>query len=202
MNNYISIKEQARIYGVHVCTIRRWCRAGTMACHHRTIGQHRRFEVATIKNNANTIGYVRVSTHGQKDDLKVQENSLREKSTLMGISLDNVISDVGSGINCRKKGLKILISKVLAGNIKHIVLMHKDRLIRFGYEIIEQICQAMHVKITILEESPFKTKEQILCGNLIEILTVYCSAFYGMRSHSNKPKTQNAQVCTLIPSTV
>ena len=91
-----------------------------MACHHRTIGQHRRFEVAPIKNSATTIGYVRVSTHGQKDDLKVQENSLREKSTLMGISLDNVISDVGSGINCRKKGLKILISKVLAGSIKHI----------------------------------------------------------------------------------
>ena len=68
--------------------------------------------------------------------------------------------------------------------------MHKDRLLRFGYEIIEQLCQAMQVKITILEESPFRTKEQILCGNLIEILTVYCSAFYGMRSHSNKPNSK------------
>ena len=173
-----------------------------MASHHRTVGRHRRFEVVPTKQTASTIGYVRVSTRGQKDDLKVQETSLSEKSTLLGIKLDSIISDVGSGINCKKKGLKLLIAQVLSGNVKHIVLMHKDRLLRFGYEIIEQLCQAMQVKITILEESPFKTKEQILCGNMIEILTVYCSAFYGMRSHSNKPKSQNAQVCTTIPATV
>jgi len=79
-----------------------------MVCHHRTVGRHRKFEVVPTKQTANTVGYVRVSTHGQKDDLKVQENSLREKSRLLGIKLDNVISDIWSGINCTHSELSRL----------------------------------------------------------------------------------------------
>jgi len=138
---------------------------------------------------------VRVSTHGQKDDLEVQRQAIRDKAIGENIALDAVISDVGLGTNCKRKGFRAIIAKILTGKIKHLVVLHKYRLVRFGYEIIEQLCLVLNVKITVLEKSVFQTPEQVLCGNLIEILTVFCSKLYGMRSHSNK-KIINAQLCS------
>ena len=195
MTTFIAIKEQAALFGVHVQTVRRWCKAGKLAAHHRTPGNHRRFEVKSSEQDGETIGYVRVSTHGQKDDLEVQRQAIRDKAISENINLDAVISDIGSGINCKRKGFKTIIAKILTGKIKHLVVLHKDRLVRFGYEIIEQLCLVLNVKITVLEKSVFQTPEQVLCGNLIEILTVFCSKLYGMRSHSNK-KIINAQLCS------
>ena len=207
MNIYITIAEQAKRLGVHVQTLRRWDRLELMKSHHRTEGNHRRYEVEETESQpeAETIGYVRVSTAGQKDDLVVQEKSLKEKATNDGIQIDTIVSDVGSGINCKRKGFIKIINQIMIGKVKHIVIMHKDRLVRFGYEIIERLCQIKGVKITVLEKSPFETAEQILCGNLIAVITVFCSALYGMRSHSNKSKivkTVNDQLCAPILSTV
>jgi len=201
MKTYIAIQEQAKLLGIHEQTARRWCKSGKLNEHHRTIGNHRRFEVETTEPVGETIGYVRVSTHGQKDDLEVQKKAIQDKSNGENIKLDTVIADVGSGINCKRKGFKAIIAKILTGKVKHIVILHKDRLVRFGYEIIEQLCQILNVKITVLEKSVFQTPEQVLCGNLIEILTVFCSKLYGMRSHSNK-KIINAQLCSTISPTV
>ena len=201
MTTFIAIKEQALLLGVHVQTIRRWCKSGVLTEHHRTAGNHRRFELRSPDKEGETIGYTRVSTHGQKDDLEVQRQAIREKASAENIVLDSVISDIGSGINCKRKGFKVLISKILTGKVKHIVILHKDRLVRFGYEIIEQLCSVLNVKITVLEKSVLQTPEQVLCGSLIEILTVFCSKLYGMRSHSNK-KIINAQLCSDISPTV
>ena len=201
MTTFIAIKEQAALFGVHVQTIRRWCKEGKLDAHHRTLGNHRRFELNSAEPTGETIGYVRVSTHGQKDDLVVQRQAISEKATGENIKLDSIIADIGSGINCKRKGFKAIIAKILTGKVKHIVVLHKDRLVRFGYEIIEQLCAILNVKITVLEKSIMQTPEQVLCGNLIEILTVFCSKLYGMRSHSNK-KIINAQGCSTISSAV
>ena len=75
--------------------------------------------------------------------------------------------------------------------------MHKDRLLRFGGEIVFAVCKAMNVHVTILEESLAKSQVELLCLDLVEIMTVFTNKIYGMRSHSNK-KALNAQLCPLL----
>ena len=89
-------------------------------------------------------------------------------------------------MNYKKKGFSKLLADLLSGKIKHLIIMHKDRLLRFGSEIIFAICNAFHIQITILEPSPAKSPVELLCLDLIEIMTVFSSKIYGMRSHSNK----------------
>ena len=196
---YLTTSELGYHYGVHPQTIRRWQRNGQIAEHHRTIGNHRRFE-APSPPEGEVVGYVRVSSHDQKTDLAVQSEALSVKAQMAGIAIERTIQDIGSGLNYKKKGFASLLSGLLAGKIKHLVLMHRDRLLRFGSEIIFAICKAMNVEVTILEPSPAKNPVEQLAVDLIEIVTVFSSRLYGMRSHTNK-KALNAQLCSIISAT-
>lgn len=108
-----------------------------------------------------------------------------------GKSVDVVIQDLGSGMNYKKSGLKRLLLLLLQGRVKELILRHKDRLLsasvlRFGSEIVFQICQHLGVKVTILEEPPDKPPMELLCQDLVEMMTVFCSTIYGHRSNQNK----------------
>jgi len=100
-----------------------------------------------------TVGYVRVSSHDQKDDLERQKTHVETQS---GKPVDLVIKDLGSGMNYKKSGFKHLLLLLLQGKVKELILVHKDRLLRFGSEIVFQICQHFGVKITILDDAPDK----------------------------------------------
>ena len=176
--NYLTVSKLANYYGVHPQTIRRWCRNGNIVEHHRTIGNHRRLEEPTKQ----TIGYVRVSSADQKSDLKIQQQALAEKARLQNITIDSTITDIGSGMNYKKRGFKQLMNMLLTNKIKHLVIMQKDRLLRFGSEIIFVICKLF----TILEPSPANSPTEQLCMDLVEIMTVFTNKIYGMRSNSNK----------------
>ena len=181
---YLTVSQLALTYGVHGQTIRRWCRSGLLLEHHRTLGNHRRFEEPK-KQDGQTIGYVRVSSADQKLDLGTQETAMKEKSKLQDIQIDGIIKDIGSGMNYKKKGFKQLLNLILNGKVKHLVLMHRDRLLRFGSEIIFIICKFMNVQVTILEPSPATSPIEQLCLDMVEIMTVFSSKIYGMRSHTN-----------------
>jgi putative resolvase len=181
---YLTVGELALLYGVHNQTIRRWCRAGSIAEHHRTIGNHRRFE-APNNEEAQTVGYVRVSSADQKSDLDVQALALTAKAKLQNIQINQTISDIGSGMNYKKKGFKQLMNMLLQGKVKHLVIMHRDRLLRFGAEIIFLICKIFNVKVTILEPSPATSPIEQLCLDMVEIITVFSSKIYGMRKNTN-----------------
>jgi putative resolvase len=183
--NYLTVSMLAAHYGVHPQTIRRWCRNGNLVEHHRTIGNHRRFEEPK-KPDGQIIGYVRVSSADQKSDLKIQEQALTEKARLQDITIDSTISDVGSGMNYKKRGFKQLMNMLLTNKIKHLVIMQKDRLLRFGAEIIFMICKLCNVQVTILEPSLANSPTEQLCMDLVEIMTVFTNKIYGMRSNSNK----------------
>ena len=198
--NYITIQEIALHYGVTTQTIRRWGRNGQLLEHHRTLGNHRRFEPPRPPEGE-VVGYVRVSSHDQKSDLAVQADALSVKAKAAGIEVERTIQDIGSGMNYKKKGFVSLMSMLLAGKIKHLVIMHKDRLLRFGSEIVFAVCKAMNVRVTILEESLAKSQVELLCLDLVEIMTVFTNKIYGMRSHSNK-KALNAQLCSTIHAAV
>ena len=195
---YKTIQEIANYFGVTTPTIRRWGKTGKLIEHHRTLGNHRRFETPRPPSGE-IVGYVRVSSHDQKSDLVVQADALTVKAKSDGIIIERTIQDIGSGMNYKKKGFVQLLNLLLAGKVKRLVLMHKDRLLRFGAEIIFAICRAMHVEITILEPSLAKSPVELLCLDLVEIMTVFSSKIYGMRSHTNK-KALNDQLCTTIPA--
>ena len=99
--------------------------------------------------------------------------------------MDEIIQDIGSGMNYKKKGFKQLLVMLLAGKVKKLVLMHRDRLLRFGAEIILQLCTLLGVEVIILEPTLAKNPTEQLCLDLVEIMTVFTNKIYGMRSRSN-----------------
>jgi putative resolvase len=97
-----------------------------------------------------------------------------------------IIQDLGSGLNYSKKGLKELINLISPKEISKIVINYKDRLIRFGYEMIEELCDLNGVKIEIINQTEDKSYEQELVDDVLSIITVFSSKLYGSRSHKSK----------------
>ena len=118
--------------GVHAQTLRHWERQGKMPAPERTMGNHRRYRQSKNGDKVLTVGYVRVSSHDQKDDLERQKSYVEEHSER---PVDLMIKDIGSGMNYNKAGFKQLLTLLMQGMVGEIVLAHKDRLLRFGSEI-------------------------------------------------------------------
>jgi predicted site-specific integrase-resolvase len=99
-----------------------------------------------------------------------------------------LISDLGSGLNYKKPGLNKLMSRIFRREVSHLVLNHKDRLLRFGSEIIFSLCKHFGVEVILLEEPMQSSFEQELACDVIELMTVFSSKLYGRRSHQNRKK--------------
>src|SRR4029077_7930133 len=97
-----------------------------------------------------------------------------------------VIQDLGSGMNYHKKGLKRLLDLILERKIRRLVLTHKDRLLRFGSELIFALCQARQIEIVIINQGEEISFEEELAQDVLEIITVFSARLYGARSHENK----------------
>ena len=97
-----------------------------------------------------------------------------------------IISDLGSGMNYHKKGLKRLINDVLSEKTGRLVITHKDRLLRFGAELIFAICEAKQVEVVILNQGEDTTFEEDLAKDVLEIITVFSARLYGSRSRKNQ----------------
>ncbi len=96
-----------------------------------------------------------------------------------------IITDIGSGINYNKKGLNQLIDMVTNSEIEKIVVLHKDRLIRFGYELIENLCNKFGTTIEIIDNTE-KTEQQELVEDLVQIVTVFSCRLQGKRANKAK----------------
>lgn len=126
------------------------------------------------------ILYARISTRNQKDDLDRQVENLKLYAISKGYSFE-IITDIGSGINYTKQGLKQLIQKINNKEISKIVILYKDRLIRFGFELIEYLCELNNIDIEIIDNTTISTKPE-LTNDLIQIITVFANQLYGPRS--------------------
>ena len=186
--NLLTIGETACLLGVSVPTIRRWCKEGKITEYCRTLGNHRRFSISSVRallgftEKRQVVGYARVSSHDQKHDLVRQAERLRQQGC------NEVISDLGSGMNCKKRGLIKLLRMIVSGEVGELILTHKDRLLRFGHELIFKLCDWYKVKITILEASKTESFEVELTKDVITLMTVFSARLYGKRSHKNKQK--------------
>lgn len=191
MDRFLSIGELADLKAVSVDTIRRWEKAGKVESV-RTEGGHRRYKLTDFVEQkiGRTIAYARVSSHDQKADLDRQDMVLSAYCKSKEWDYE-VIRDLGSGMNYRKKGLTKLIEALLAGDVARLVISHKDRLLRFGSELIFAICEYHGVEVVILNKKEDATFEEDLASDVLEIITVFSARLYGSRSHKNKKLIEN-----------
>lgn len=130
------------------------------------------------------IGYCRVSSQKQKEALNRQIENVKTYMYAKGYQF-SIISDIGSGINYQNKGLNKLVNMVLNEEVSKIVILYKDRLVRFGYELIENICQSKGVDIEIIDNTE-RTDEEEMVEDLIQIITVFSCKLQGKRSKKTK----------------
>jgi predicted site-specific integrase-resolvase len=126
-----------------------------------------------------------VSSHDQKLDLELQKKVLEMYCAAQGWIFE-LVSDLGSGINYQKKGLKKLLNEILSDEIGRIVLTHKDRLLRFGSELIFSICAIKEIEVIIINKGDDTTFEEDLAKDVLEIITVFSARLYGSRSKKNQ----------------
>jgi len=143
-------------------------------------------QVMNIKPNLDriAIGYCRVSSNKQKDDLERQIENMKLYLNAQGKPFE-IISDIGSGINYKKKGLKELIKRISQNKVEKVVVLYKDRLLRFGFELIENLCKKYGTEIEIIDNTE-KTEEQELVEDLVQIITVFSSKLHGKRANKAK----------------
>ena len=203
MNKLIAIGQASRLLGVTIQTLRNWDKQGLLKPDEITKGGSRRYKLESLKNiNKNikfsvdglkTIAYARVSSHDQKDDLIRQVQVLELYCTKAGFNYE-VIQDLGSGMNYYKKGLTKLLNLILEGQVKRLILTHKDRLLRFGAELIFAICEAKEVEVIIINKGDENIKfEEELAKDVLEIITVFSARLYGSRSKKNKKLLDDMQ---------
>ena len=190
---YVGIGEASKVLGVSISTLRRWEASGKLVPEH-TQGGHRRYNLAKLRPEQfraldaaqrRTLAYARVSSHDQKADLERQKQVLELYCACQGWTFE-VISDLGSGMNYRKKGLKRLVAAILDGSVGRLVVTHKDRLLRFGAELVFAICEAKGVEVVILNRGEDTSFEEDLAKDVLEIVTVFSARLYGSRSHRNR----------------
>ncbi|MFQ5729033.1 MAG: IS607 family transposase [Waddliaceae bacterium] len=197
MSRFIKIGEAAKILGVSVQTLRRWESNGTLVPARKIRGT-RYYDYDALLGAQNvdselTVAYARVSSHDQKKDLERQRDVLSSYCAAHGWNFE-VISDLGSGMNYRKKGLKKLLDAILERKIKRLVLTHKDRLLRFGAELIFTLCEVKQIEVVIINQGDECSFEEELAKDVLEIITVFSARLYGARSHKNKKLVEAAKV--------
>lgn len=200
MDRFVGISEAAAALGVSVTTLRRWEAAGRVVAE-RSAGGHRRYSLARLRPDLArqredeqrcTVAYARVSSHDQKDDLERQKQVLELYCARQGWTFE-VVADLGSGMNYRKKGLRRLLEAIIAGRVGRLVITHKDRLLRFGAELVFAICEARNVEVIILNQGEDATFEEDLAKDVLEIITVFSARLYGSRSRKNQKLLDNVK---------
>ena len=131
------------------------------------------------------IGYCRISTHNQKNSLQNQEEFLRSYTNAKGVILDEVLTDIGSGINYNRKSFNKILELVEAGEISEIYVTYKDRFVRFGFEWFNTFCEKHGAEIIVLNQ-PSTSSEQELAEDLLNIVTEFSARSHGLRTYKKQ----------------
>ena len=191
------IGEFAKLLNVTVKTLQNWDKQGTLKAYRTPTNQ--RFyteeqlnQVLGLPTNENQeekiglkIGYCRVSTHNQKNSLQNQEEFLKGYTNAKGVILDEILTDIGSGINYNRKNFNKILELVEAGEVLEIYVTYKDRFVRFGFEWFNTFCEKHGAKIIILNQ-PSTSSEQELAEDLLNIVTVFSARSHGLRTYKKQ----------------
>ena len=191
--NCVSIGKAANILGVSIPTLRNWDKTGKLTPSFITSGGTRMYDLATlnlIKGKKSivpdryTLAYARVSTQSQKKELETQKELLTLYCSKQGYRY-KLLSDIGSDLNYTKAGLNELIELICSGQIERLVLVHKDRLLRFGSEIIFKLCNIHDVEVEIINIGDELHSIEESVKDILEIITAFSVKLYGKRSHKS-----------------
>ena len=190
------VGEFAKLLNVTVKTLQNWDKQGTLKAYRTPTNQrfYTEEQLNQILNLSNSnqkekqglkIGYCRVSTHNQKNNLKNQEEYLRSYTNAKGVILDEVFTDIGSGINYNRKDFNKILELVEAGEVSEIYVTYKDRFVRFGFDWFNNFCEKHGTKIIILNQ-PSTSPEQELAEDLLNIVTVFSARSHDLRTYKKQ----------------
>jgi len=197
MKQYLGGKEASEVLGVHQRTLYLWDKKGKIETF-RSPGGKRFYNVGKyietnkieVKEKEDPVVerlkiiYARVSSHSQKDDLTRQIKKL--KKLYPGYK---VIEDIGSGLNLKKRGIKKIINCAIAGKVEEVVVMHKDRLARFGFDLIEYLIKKYSKGvITIVNKKLDKEPEEEMVEDVLQVMNVFVAKMNGRRRYNKKMK--------------
>ena len=179
---YLPSREAAKILGLHPHTLRRYADTGIIP-YIKTQGGQRRYDVQTYLGNSKpntTICYCRVSSHKHTGDLQRQVAFMQQQYPNA-----QIITDVASGLNYRRKGLATILERLHEGDKLTLVVAYRDRLARFGTELIEQMLQQNGGELLVLNQRDLSPPEE-LTQDLLAILTVFSARASGLRRYRKK----------------
>jgi len=187
-------KDVSKQLNVTVGTLQVWDREGKLKAYRNPKTDRRYYTQEQVDEflgiqkqtkNAKTVIYCRVSNQGQKDDLKNQTEFLRTYCNAKGVIVDEVMTDVGSGLNYGRKNFNMLLDAAQQGKIKQIYISHKDRFIRFGYEWFESYLKKNGCEVIVVNNETMSPQEEMI-QDLIKIIDVFSCRIYGLGKYKSK----------------
>ena len=187
-------KEFAEMLGVSVKTLQRWDNEGILKAQRNPMDRryytHKQYVdyVGDGKSkHGRTVIYTRVSTSNQKDALENQVEFLKEFANSKGMIVDEVFEDIGSGLNYNRKKWNKLLEDCIVGTVKTILVAHKDRFIRFGFEWFERFLKSNGVELIVVNNEKLSPQEELV-NDLISIIHVFSFKIYGLRKYKKQIK--------------
>ncbi len=198
MERHYTLKEAGEILGVSVRTLQRWDKAGKIKCI-RTVGGMRRVPESEIKRilgikddkQRRIIGYTRVSSNTQKENLKEQIQLIKSYAEENGWNIQ-ILKDIGSGLNEKRKNYKKLLKMVINREVEKVIIAYPDRLTRFGFETLKEFFKSYGTEIIVINKR-HKTPREELVEDLITIISHFAGKLYRMRSHKYKKLTKTVK---------
>ena len=186
-------KDFAELLGVSVKTLQRWDREGTLKANrtptdrrYYTYHQYLQFKgIHTEKDNRKIVIYARVSTRNKKNDVQNQVSFLRQFCNAKGIIVDQCIEDYGSGLDYNRKKWNQLLGEVMEQKIKTIIVTHKDRFVRFGYDWFEKFCMKFNTTIVVVNNEELSPQEELV-QDIVSILQMFSCSLHGLRKYKKQ----------------
>jgi predicted site-specific integrase-resolvase len=189
MDKVYSISEFAERVNVSMSTLRRWDASGEFPAKKRPSG-HRYYDESDVRKLLNltpeemrkVIVYCRVSSHSQKDDLASQIESMEAYCLSAGIAVDEWVKEIGGGMNFKRKKFLALMDAIVAGEVKRLIIAHKDRLVRFGFDFIQHLADRHGCEIEVVNQESLSPQEE-MTEDLLAIVHTFSCRLYGMRKY-------------------
>jgi putative resolvase len=189
MDNTYTPKQFGQLIGKSVNTLQKWDRKGILHAHrsptnrrYYTHDQYLQYRGLVAQEQGLTIVYARVSGVAQKPDLAHQIKALEAYCQQQALTVDEWLSDIGSGLNYKRKQFNRLMEMIELGQVRRLIIAHRDRLVRFGYDYFEAFCQRHHTEIVVINGENL-SPEQELVRDLIAIVTLFSARLHGLRSY-------------------
>jgi predicted site-specific integrase-resolvase len=191
MKSMYSPKQFGSLIGRTTKTLQKWDRDGILNAH-RSLTNRRYYthdqylEVIGQKSGIKKlVTYCRVSSAGQKNDLISQRKAVESFCIAAGKEVHEKLEDIGSGLNYKRKNFLKLMEMVERGEVSEVVVAHKDRLVRFGFEWFDKFCNDHGVKILVMNAESLSPEEE-MTKDLLSIIDCFSSRLYGLRKYKKK----------------